>query len=484
MGPILAAMKRVLAAVLLALVVGAGLLPRHSAVGEGGSAGAPAGAFVLRMPGIASDAASGATFDPGVSASGARYCRFLPGVSVPAQLAATPPIPPVPGPAEPPNSPVSAETSQQQLAIFNALWNAVFEKYVDPQFKGLDLEALGDQYEAKILAGLTAENFGILMKRFINELEDGHSHYQTPAEVQQEEDQLANGASFVGIGANFLPLPDGTGSVIYVLPGSPAEQAGIRPHDHLVGVNGGPLRLPDGTVATRGEPGTSVTVQIRRPGGPVFSLTMVRAAITAPAPVDSCLVAGTRIGYIFLPTFFDNTVAGQVGEALQELMAGGPLSGLIIDNRMNGGGLDSSAKGVLAYFTGGNHGAYVSRVANTPFTFTATPIGNSQTVPLVVLVSPSTVSFGEIFSGVLKRSGRATIIGVTTLGNVELLNATKFADGSRVWLAQSTFQPVGLPAGAWEESGIVADITVHGQWHEFTEMDDPALARAIAVLSE
>jgi hypothetical protein len=41
---------------------------------------------------------------------------------------------------------------------------------------------------------------------------------------------------------------------------------------------------------------------------------------------------------------------------------------------------------------------------------------------------------------------------------------------------------VGLPAGAWEESGIVPDFLENGRWHEFTELDDPALARAIAVL--
>ena len=236
------------------------------------------------------------------------------------------------------------------------------------------------------------------MKVFIEELADGHSHYQTPAEVQEEDDQLANGSSFVGIGASFLPLPDGTGSVIYVLPGSPSALAGILPHDQLVSVNGGPLSLPDGTPATRGEPGTSVTVQVRRGGGAVISLSMVRAAITAPPPVDSCLVAGTRIGYIFLPTFFDPTITDQVREALQTLMAGGPLTGLIIDNRMNSGGLESSAKGVLGFVTGGNQGAYVRRNGSIPFNITLEAIGNSQTVPWLC-------------SSALRRSPSANLLG-------------------------------------------------------------------------
>lgn len=440
------------------------------------------GAYVLRLPGIAGDGASGSTFDPGVSASGVPYCRFLPGASAPAVLPPAP-SPPAPPPLpEPVNSPVAAEVTQDQLAVFHSFRDAVEAKYVDPAFNGVDLDALGLEYEQRIQAGLSGAGFAQLMKLFIAEFGDGHSYYQTAAEVQEEADRLANGESFVGIGASIAPLEDGTGSVIYVLPGGPADLAGIRPHDHLVSVDGGPIRLADGTIATRGEPGTAVTVQLRRGGGPVFSLSLVRAAFTAPAPVGSCLVAGTRIGYLFLPTFFDTTIDAQVRAALQALMAGGPLTGLIIDDRMNSGGLDSEAKGVLGFLTSGNHGAYVSRSGSTPFIIQGEPIGNSQSVPVVVLVGERTASFGEVFAGVLAVSGRATIVGVTTGGNVELLNAITFDDGSRVWLAQSTFQPAGMPPGVWESSGIVPDVTVHGLWHEFTEVDDPGLARAIEVL--
>lgn len=436
------------------------------------------------MPGVAGDGANGATFDPGVSASGVRYCRFLPGVSAPAQLGPAPPEPTgVTGPA-PSNAPVPASKTQAQLALFEALYDAISTKYVDPAFNGLDLPGLRVEYQAKVSAGLTDEGFGALMKLFVGELNDGHSYYQTAAEVQEEEDRLAHGVNLVGIGASILPMADGTASVIYVFPGSPAEQAGIRPHDLIVGVDGGPVRLADGTITTRGLPGTPVTIQVKRGPGPVSSLTVVRAAITGAAPVDSCLVAGTRVGYIFIPTFFDLTIDAQVREALQGLMAEGPLTGLIIDNRMNGGGLESEAKGTLGFFTGGNHGAYVSRTGSSPFNVTAEAIGNSQTVPLAVLVSPETVSFGEIFSGVLRLANRAKTVGITTEGNVELLTPVHFEDGSRVWLAQQTFQPVGLPAGAWEDSGIVADFSVNGQWHEFTELDDPAFARALQILAQ
>ena len=71
--------------------------------------------------------------------------------------------------------------------------------------------------------------------------------------------------------------------------------------------------------------------------------------------------------------------------------------------------------------------------------------------PLVVLVGPDTVSFGEVFSGILKDQGRATLIGETTDGNVEILGGLSedetvvvvghsgLRNGSKV-LASSKFQ--------------------------------------------
>jgi len=469
----------------LAAVAGLALVtvPAYAAPPEGAS-GAGAGPFVLRMPGVAGDSSSGATFDPGVMASGIRVCRFLPGVSQAAILgpaATEPTAAPAPSPVQ---SAVVPAVTQSQLETFDGAAAAVVSKYVDPGINGLGWGAVTAQYRAMVQAGMTNAEFDKLMKLYIGELEDGHSYYLSAQEVIEQEEAIEHGASLVGIGASISGHPDGSATVIYVIPGSPAQAAGIRPHDLLLTANGLPISLPDGTITTRGEAGTPVTVQVKRGKEPAFPVVMVRAAISAPATVDYCTVAGTRIAYIFLPTFLDASITGQVRAALQKLTASGPLSGVVIDNRMNGGGLSTEATGVLGFFTSGNHGAYVSRTSSTPFQITAEPIGNSQTVPLVVLVGEETVSFGEIFSGVLDRAGRATIIGVRTNGNVELLNPTNFSDGSRIWLAQSTFQPVGLPAGAWEESGIVPDFVENGQWHEFTELDDPGLARAIAVLSD
>ena len=163
---------------------------------------------------------------------------------------------------------------------------------------------------------------------------------------------------------------------------------------------------------------------------------------------------------------------------------GGPLRGLIIDDRVNGGGRGSVALSVLGLFTKGPQGRTVSRSNEREFVVQPEDVGGSQTVPLVVLTDRGTMSYAEIFAGVLQRSGRAKIVGGRTAGRVEVLHAVDFADGSRLWLAAETFAPVGLAPGTWENGGVVPDVSVPTRWDLFSEATDPAFARAVSLLTK
>ncbi len=272
-------------------------------------------------------------------------------------------------------------------------------------------------------------------------------------------------------------------AVIVVFPNSPAAEAGLRPHDGLLNVNGGPIRDAQGSSLTRGPEGTSVTLTIQRPGEQPHDVTVTRRRVTGALPVDYCIIPQTRIGYILLPTLLDDTMPDQTREALREMTADGPLDGLILDNRMNGGGLGSVTQAILSLFASGSQGYFVSRDGQDPLNLEPENIGGSQTVPLVVLVGRDTVSYGEILSGVLRVSGRARIVGEPTLGNVEQLWRYDFEDGSRAWIASATFEPLGQANGVWEDTGIIPDVNVPGQWDEFSETNDPGIAKAVELLT-
>ena len=424
-------------------------------------------------------------FTASLTSSAVRACDYVPGVSQPAVMppeVVDPPDPPPPPPPDPPPdpTPVSAETTTRQIGTLNVLWNVVNDVYVYPDFNGVDWPEVGDRYQALIEQGLTDEDFYKAMALMIGELGDEHSQFQSPQEVAEDKERLAQGKNFVGIGTSAIRLPDDQGAaVVVVFPNSPAAEAGLKPHDRLLAVDGLPFFDEFDTPRTLGTAGTSLSLTFQRPGETPQTIDLVRRAITAFLPISSCIVQGTRIGYILLPSFFSGTIDEQTRRAVQDMTLAGPLEGLVLDNRMNGGGSSTIVLPILALFADGLQGHFVSRADQRELRITAEDVGGSQSVPLVVLTDHDTVSFGEIFSGILQDSGRAVVAGGPSAGNVETLHGYDPGDGSMLWIAQESFQPLGLAPGVWEGVGILPDVPVPTRWDLFTEETDPALAAAV-----
>jgi C-terminal peptidase prc len=379
------------------------------------------------------------------------------------------------------NPPLS---QSEQLKIFDELTAPIPSLYVYPDFNGVDWHATVAKYRAKVKSGLDTETFYTEMQYLINELGDNHSQYLSPVEVADSNAQLAGRNDYVGIGVLIMPMLDKNRlSILLVFPGSSAEHTGLKPHDSLLAVDGIPL-VENGVSfpqRVRGPACSAAVVTVQSPGGAPRNITVIRSAINSSLPIIAHMVTtqdGSRIGYIYLPSFFDETIPGQVKQALQQF---GQLDGLILDNRMNSGGSSDVVEPILSYFTDGVVGHFASRTATRPLQASADPINNSQTVPVVVLVGTDTVSFGEIFSGVLEDIGRAKIVGQTTLGNVEILHGHPLSDGSLLWLAEERFIPLHSQAD-WEKTGIVPDVQAYADWDTFTFETDPSVAAAVTLL--
>jgi len=369
----------------------------------------------------------------------------------------------------------------RQLRVFTQLWETVHDTYVYPDFNGLDWDDVYRRYRARIEGGITDEAFYQAMQAMIDELDDDHSTFNSPQQVAEEEEQISGQFEYVGIGIYVTTLSDkGYAVLLQVFPDSPAEQAGLLPHDRILAVAGQPALDEHGEShldLLEGPTGSEVQLVTQTPGQEPRELVVKRARIQSQLLVDAYRLPGTSVGYIMIPTFWDETVADRVREALESLMSPGTLDGLILDMRINGGGLDTALRDTLSIFTDGEMGIFVSREAERPLVIEAAPVGNSQELPLAVLVGRETESFGEIFSGILQASGRALVVGRLTDGNVETLWRLDLEDGSRAWIASETFRP--LSGADWEESGIVPDVEIPLDWDEFTVEADPQLQAAL-----
>jgi carboxyl-terminal processing protease len=422
-------------------------------------------------------------------ADGVRACLYVPGVSTPTSMPAAvlnaPTPTPYPTATLPAPTKMDAKTTAKQVRVYRGLWNAVNENYVYRDFRGRNWRAIGARYESLVKQGLSDADFYGAMQSMINELGDGHSYFQSPAKVKEDEDALASRYNFVGVGFLATPIA-GTehAAIMTVFPDSPAAEAGLRSHDMLLKVDSGPIRDKSGASRTLGPEGSSVTLTVQRPGEAARDVVLTRRRVTGALLIDYCLISGTRIGYIFLPTLLDTTMDEQVRTALQNMTADGPLDGLVLDNRMNGGGSGETTQAILGLFVGGVQGHFVTRQKREPINIKAVNVNGSQTMPLVVLIGSDTVSYAEIMSGVLRVSGRARVIGSTSAGNVEQLRRYELEDGSRAWIASATFQPLGQTSGVWEGTGIVPDVSLPTRWDLFTEATDPALAKAVELLGK
>ncbi|MBX3029796.1 MAG: PDZ domain-containing protein [Chloroflexi bacterium] len=421
-------------------------------------------------------------------ASSVRACDFVPGRSA---VAWTPPDVAEaalrrPAPTLPPPSSSGPDTAvvERQGAILDALAQAVRDHYLHPERTGASWDAVTAAARAHIASGLDEAAFRALLGWAVHQLDDDHSYVLGPDDVAEAMGLLAGAVDYVGIGLWSIPLGSADHEVVVaVLPGGPAAGAGLRPRDAILAVDGGPVLDEVGQSLVRGPVGTPVTLTIRSPGEAARDITIVRREVSGGFPIDSCVVPGTRIGYLFLPTLGDGTVDDQVREALEAMTADGPLTGLILDGRVNDGGWAEVLLPILDLFAVGEPGAWLGRDWREPLLLEPVDIGGSQTVPLVALIGPQTNSFGEILAGVLGHVDRATLVGASTRANMEILVPLDLPHGWMVMLATGAFQPVGADLGVWDVTGIVPDVHVPTLWHQTSEATDPALATAVELLA-
>jgi carboxyl-terminal processing protease len=282
----------------------------------------------------------------------------------------------------------------------------------------------------------------------------GHSRFLSPQMVTQER-ELTQG-QFEGIGAE-VETKDGAIVVVAPIDGTPAQQAGLRPGDVILKVNGQdvtglPLEQVVGLIL--GPTGTSVTLTILSPdSGQTRDVSLVRTRITLHNVTWEAL-PGTMIADVRIAAFSQG-VSGDLEKALAEVQQQ-KMTGIILDLRNNPGGLLGEAVGVASQFLK-NGNVLLEKDAQGKTTPVAVqPHGPVTDLPMVVLINGGTASAAEILAGALQDAHRATVLGETTFGTGTVLTEFRLSDGSALLLATEEWL---TPAGRviWHH-GIAPDV--------------------------
>lgn len=398
----------------------------------------------------------------------------LPSLSL--HATAAPEAPPTTTPAPTP-TPEHKLTLEERERIFNEVWQRVNDSYLYPNFNGVDWKALHDLFAPQIVAAESNEQFYAAVTAMVAELNDQHSRFGPPTAAVSEDAIVSGHEATVGIGVLAVPTNEGA-FVQIVFPDSPAEQAGLRPRDRIITVDGRPYQPSDDNL--QGPEGSSVRLTVVSPGDKPRDVVLPRREVEARIAPYSRRLPGD-IGYVWISTLWVNDTDEQVSGALTELVAAGPLKGMILDLRGNPGGWAHVLSGILSHFVRGQVGMFFDRDNNVRPLVVPPPAGpDLRSLPLVVLIDQDTASYAEVLGAVLQHEAHATVIGVPSAGNTETIYAYTLFDGSRLWLAREGFR---LQNGDnLEGHGVQPDEIIDVDWKRYSEDDDPQLLEALRVL--
>jgi carboxyl-terminal processing protease len=278
--------------------------------------------------------------------------------------------------------------------MFDQVLRHVAENYVD----SLEMGALYKQ----AAAGL------------VSELGDPHSVFLDSGRLARVQASITGLIGSLGLE---IDTRDGWVNVVSALPGTPAEQAGLRTGDRIASIDGRATRNADeARRALRGSPGTTVRLTIARPGtAGVTEIVMERGAHYI-RPVQRAMMLAPTVGYLTLRTFSDSA-ALELSHSIDSLYKSG-ARGLIFDLRGNPGGLLAQGTAVADLFLNPGQGIVTlkGRAQDASREYVDERPQSWPDLKLAVLVNRGTASASEIVAGALQDHDRAIVIGRRTYG--------------------------------------------------------------------
>jgi carboxyl-terminal processing protease len=275
---------------------------------------------------------------------------------------------------------------------------------------------------------------------------DDYSSFLTADQLREVYSQIEG--NFVGLGVE-LKAENGALLIVHVIPGSPAERAGIVAQDRIVAVDGkstAELSTDEAASMLTGAEGSYVRVTVYSPTAEPRVLSIRREHVDVPSLENAQIVdPDFGVAYVRIPAF-QKTTARDLETALWDLHRQG-MRTLVIDLRGNPGGLLTASVEVADKFlTEGNIVSTRGRSPQEDFNYQA-HYGGTWRVPLVVLIDGDSASASEIFAAAIKDNNRGTVVGSTSFGkgSVQGIFPLGFA-GAGIRLTTAKFYgPSGTP---------------------------------------
>lgn len=351
---------------------------------------------------------------------------------------------------------VSDDSWLQQANVFSNLSTTTDKDGgdVEAEFDKLEetYKLLQENYVHELDA---AELIDGAIQGMVESLDDPYSEYMDPESAEQFLSSLES--SFEGIGAE-VTMQDGKVTIVAPIAGSPAEEAGLRPNDQVLSVDGESLEgltLNESVAKIRGPKGTDVVLEVLRSGSSTAQkITVKRDEI--PIETVHAEMLDDKIGKIRLSNFAEKT-AEDFAASLSQLEKKG-MKGLIIDVRGNPGGYLKAVEDISNQLVPEGKPILWIEDRNGQKEATKSRMHGEKPYPIVVLIDRGSASASEILAAALQEAGGYILVGEPSFGKGTVQTTTDFKDHSNL---KYTIAKWLTPDQNWiHEKGVQPDIEV------------------------
>ncbi len=300
---------------------------------------------------------------------------------------------------------------------------------------------------------------------------DANSSYLTPAAYKAYKAHKAEAKGEIGatVSKRF-----GYADVVSVLPGSPAEKAGIEATDIFESIEGQSTRdmsLPEIHAALAGAPGTTLNVSVvRARRAEPQKMTITRDLVTIPPISDKMLEEG--IGYVKVDALTKGK-SQEIAAKIKSLEKSGAKK-LVLDLRNTSDGEVSEGVATANLFL--NHGTitYLQGQKFPRQAFNADPAKAITALPVAVLVNKGTAGAAEIVASALLENARGDVVGDKTFGDGSIQKTIDLPDGGALILSVAKYYS---PSGkAIQDTAVTPNVLVADDSDNavFDDSEEPA----------
>jgi len=284
---------------------------------------------------------------------------------------------------------------------------------------------------------------------------DANSSYLTPEEYKHYKSVKPEGKADIGA---MVSKRFGYAAVVAVIPGGPADKAGIENSDILESIEGKSthdMSLAEIHSVLLGEPGSTLTVSVVRPRrAEPQKIVITRELVVIPAVEDKMLADG--VGYIKVDSFPIGK-SQEIANKIRDLQKQGAKK-LVLDLRNSAGGEESEGVATANLFL--DHGTitYLQGQKFPREAFNADPNKDITKLPVAVLVNRGTAGPAEIVAAAILENARGDVVGDKTFGDGSVQKLIEMPDNSALILSIAKYYS---PSGkAIQDSAVTPNVVV------------------------